>query len=120
MWEIDYEDKYNTRANKYEKSNPVELEQVFYNLATYLDALNMCGHPRLIKRGFVHIEPKGIIGIDQSGGDRKIKDLKEIRLYIFPFIEKNTVHMLTIGDKNAQSKDIDWCRKIVDKIRRKQ
>ena len=118
MWKLDYEDKYRICANKYQKSNPIELEQVFYNLSAYLVALNVCGHPRLIKRGFVHIEPQGIIAIDQSGGERKHKDLKEIRLYIFTFIEKNTVHILTIGDKNSQQKDIEWCKKIVNKIRR--
>jgi len=37
---------------------------------------------------------------------------------MFPDIETHILHLLNIGDKNTQSKDINECRKMVAEIRR--
>jgi hypothetical protein len=91
------------------------------NLEKYHVALCSSGHPRLVQFGFLHKEPKGIMAIDQTGGvlpdGKKRGKLQETRLYTYAALESNTLHLLTIGTKNTQSKDIPFAEKCVTSIR---
>ncbi len=93
---------------------PKKLEWVLRNLTTYLSQLDEGVNPlQIVKLRFVHNEVDGIYAVDQKGGP---KNLAEIRLYLFPHVPSKTLHLLTIGDKNSQSRDINDCRAMVKKI----
>ena len=105
VWTIATTSRYERNYKWYEKKRPNELKAVLDNLDTYFKCLNTLGNPLLIKTGFIHHEPKGIKAIDQKGGGQKVK-LKQTRLYLYPYCEKNILYLLAIGDKTAQNNDI--------------
>lgn len=111
-WTLEVTDTYQRRHEYYEKKHPNELTAVTGNLDTYFKALSELGNPLQVKAGFIHNEPNGIKGIDQKGGGRKVK-LQQTRLYVFPDVVAKTLYLLTIGDKNAQRDDINFCRQYV-------
>lgn len=115
-WTLSYADKYERAHKKYQKKRPNELIAVLNNLDTYHNALTQLNNPLLIKSGFIHPEPIGIIAIDQKGGKKKVK-LKQTRLYIYPNVKTKTLHLLTIGDKTSQKSDIKYCKDIVTQIK---
>lgn len=51
-------------------------------------------------------------------GQKKVKlaKLQETRLYLYCIIENKILKLLKIGDKNTQSKDIQYCKNIVEQI----
>ena len=70
--------------------------------------------PQQITAGFIHQEPGGVKAIDQKGPRKGIGGTpKEGRLYVFPEEESKTLHLITIGDKNSQQKDLADCRKFM-------
>ena len=89
-----------------------ELENVHDNLDTLMETLNMDEVSlEQLPFGFLHKEPKGIKAVDQRGpGGRS---LKQVRLYLYPHRETKTVHVLTIGDKKTQPKDIEQSKNFV-------
>ena len=119
-WELNFTDKYSRMYKQYEKKSPNELIAVLSNLDFYFSALNNLGDPLLIKAGFIHREPDGIKAIDQKGGKRvkRKTKLKQTRLYIYPAMQEKILYLLTIGDKNSQKEDINFCRNFVKQIRR--
>lgn len=113
---MDLSDKYECKLATYRKKHLDELKAVLINFASYMSAVKMCGNHLLVKAGYIHIEPNGIIAIDQKGGERKIKKLQQTRLYLFPNKENRTVYVLTIGNKNSQQADIKWCGNYIKKL----
>ncbi len=114
-WKLEIADKYVRVFKRYEKKEPKILKAVLANLDKYFHALEDHVSPQNITAGFIHKEPHGIKAIDQKGGNEK---LKETRLYIYPDTTKNTLHLITIGDKKTQSVDIKFCNKYVKDIRK--
>ena len=114
MWESQPTDVFKRKLEWYTKKRPKELEWALRNLNTYLGQLDEGVNPlQIVKLRFVHNEHNGIYAVDQKGGP---KNLAEIRLYLFPHVPSKTLHLLTIGDKNSQSRDINDCRAMVKEI----
>lgn len=116
MWDIEPTDEFERRYRYFQKKRPRELAAMLDNLDTYQRALRAGAKIPGIHFGFMHHEPKGIVGIDQKGGG---KALKEARLYIYPDATTKTIHGLTIGDKKTQHEDIEYAKKMVDEIRKR-
>lgn len=111
-WALEPTDTYQRRVEYYEKKHPHELAAVMGNLDTYFKTLTKLNNPLQIKAGFIHHASDGIKEIDQKGGRQKVK-LQQTRLYVFPDTSNKTLYLLTIGDKNTQRDDINFCRKYV-------
>jgi len=120
-WCIETTDQWKRDLGRYEKKHPDELSAILQNLDKYHAAICASKHPRLVQFGFLHKEPKGIFAIDQTGGaladGRKRGKLQETRLYTYAVLESNTLHLLTIGSKNTQQKDIAFAERAVTAIR---
>ena len=120
-WEIELNEQCGRDIRKYEKKNPDELEAVLLNLEKYKEALDAAVHPRLVSFGFMHSEPTGMIAIDQTGGalpsGTKRKRLQETRLYTYSDLESKTLHLLCLGSKSSQPKDIRFAESAVDALR---
>lgn len=119
MWQLEPTEKFNKKLDKYKKKNVYEALAVLENLDLYFKTLLELEKPLLIKAGFIHIETKGVIALDQSGytleNGKKLK-LKQTRLYIYADTEEEKVYLITIGDKNSQQKtDLPDCRKFMKK-----
>ena len=114
MWRLECVDEYERRRKRYQKDRPNELLAVLDNLDTYHKSLDMGAEPLRRVHGFMHIEPSGVIAIDQKGGGRY---LAQTRLYVYPDTETETLYVITLGDKQSQRQDIQTCREFVKQIR---
>ncbi len=108
--------RYESRSETYSKNHPDELFAVTQNLQLYLEEIELGKDPLKVKKGFIRIEPNGIRAISQSGGYKK--KLAKTRLYTYCDTRTNTLYLLCIGGENGQGKDIEYCKKEVEKIRR--
>lgn len=113
MWKLLPTPDIEKRRKAYQKKHSRELINVFDNLDTFFKCLEAGADSGKIHRGFIHSEPAGVLAIDQKG---KGKHLKEFRLYIYPDDETETLHLITLGDKNSQSDDIQQCKKFVEAL----
>lgn len=114
-WSLESSTDYERAFKFYEKKHPSELRAVLSNLAAYTMALKKGVHPQFIRAGYIHDEPQGIKALDQKGGGKKQK-LQQTRLYIYPELDKKTLHLITIGDKVSQRSDIKLSIKYVDDL----
>ncbi len=53
------------------------------------------------------------MAIDQKGF---CGNLQETRLYIYTVDATQTVHLITLGDKNEQHSDIEFCKEFVKSL----
>lgn len=113
-WQSEPTETYRCRHEDYRKKHPHELAAMEDNLDTYFKALCKGVNPLQITAGFIHHEPEGIKAIDQKGGKQKIK-LQQARLYIYPDVPTKILFLLTIGDKQSQKSDINYCREYARK-----
>ena len=100
---------------RYGKKHPSELAAVIRNLDMYFDTLKRSGNPTQVQAGFIHHGPDRIKEIDQKGKTKT--KLQQTRLYVFPDIERGTLHLLKIVDKNSQTADIRFSREMVKEIK---
>ncbi len=112
MWQVAETDEYERRHKRYRKKHPRELAAVLDNLDTYFRSLAAGVCPKQVKHGFMHNELHGVIAIDQKGGG---VNLAQTRLYIYP--ERDTLYLITMGDKQSQQDDLAICREFVSAIR---
>lgn len=115
-WDYAPYDKYNRQVKHYDKKHKDELVAILENLGKYMKALRLAGSPQHVTGKYIHKEPMGVKGLDESG-ERTVKDLQCTRLYVYPEVESKTLHLLTIGPKKTQPKDIKLCKEIVKQIR---
>ncbi len=115
-WFVEASGQYDRKHKFYVKKRPNELKAVLNNLATYYTALSLNG-PQKINAGFIHNEPHGVKAVDQKGYMPK---LQATRLYFYPDVNTNIVHLITIGDKNSQKDDINFCNNFIKKLRDKK
>ena len=113
MWKVVPTPEYERRHKTYQKKHRRELRAVLDNLDTFVKALEGGASVQQIQYGFVHREPRGVRAIDQRGKERA---LRQTRLYIYPDEKTKTVHLLILGDKRSQSKDIKFCSSVVTKL----
>jgi hypothetical protein len=95
------------------KKRPDELAAVLRNLERYLMLLKVSKNSKCVQAGYLHHEPMGVIAIDQKGIGG---NLQETRLYIYAAEETKTVHLITIGNKDEQHSDIEFCKEFVNCI----
>ncbi len=116
FWNIKLTDKFEIRYEAFEEKYEEEIISAWDNLDAYLKALQGVDNPLKVNSGYIHIETKGMIAIDQTKADRK---LREIRLYIYPDVKTKTLLLLTIGDKRTQKKDIQFAVNCIKKYKGK-
>lgn len=100
----------------YEKKRPAELAAVLNNLKRYHSQLVKSKNALCVQAGYIHSEGKGVIALDESAGGG---NLAATRLYIYSDEATRTVHLITIGNKDTQPKDIKMCHTYVEALNRK-
>lgn len=114
MWELEQNADFEKKIKKFNKRHRTEAKNSLDNLAAYLASL-CCGmKPQQIIRGYIHREGGGVQSLDESGPNHPNKP---IRLYIYPEEDTETLHVITIGDKNSQSDDVRFCHEFVESLR---
>ena len=102
------------------KKHPAEMEKVVENFIDYVNFVKSKDNPLLaLNKGYIHKEQKGMIAIDQKGTDSNSrKKLTQMRLYIYPDMEKKEIHVLKVNIKSTkrqQGEDINECLKLLEK-----
>lgn len=114
MWSIVPLEPYEARRRKWPKKYKRELLAVHNNLDTFFTALVNGQRPADARFGFIHPEPMGVLAIDQKGGGAS---MKETRLYVYPDTRTESLYLITLGDKDSQSADIDQCSEFIKEVR---
>lgn len=121
-WQLETTGQFERDAKRYAKKQPNEYLAVMENLEKYHMAIESAKHPKLVQFGFLHEEPKGIRAIDQSGGalasGKKRGTLDQTRLYSYADLESKSLHLLCLGSKTTQAKDIRYAESVVDALRK--
>jgi hypothetical protein len=110
MWQIEAIPQFEKDRKWYEKKRPAELAAVLRNLDRYFEQLNSAPNPKAFMAGYMHTEPHGVVAIDQKGGGA---NLQETRLYVYPHEERKVLYIITIGNKDDQSSDVQFCSEFV-------
>jgi hypothetical protein len=114
-WRVSPTPEFIRSSQTYEKKHPDELAAALANLfQRYLPRLNHARRHGLVQAGCLHHEGQGVIAIDQSGQGR---NLRETRLYAYPHDESFTLHLLLIGDKATQKRDLRIVHEIPKRLR---
>lgn len=117
MWQIEPSSQWPRDQKWYEKKRPREFSAVLHNLQRYLDQLNATANAKIVQAGYLHSEPNGVIAIDQKGGG---VGLQETRLYTFADSNTKILHLITVGDKQSQTKDIKFSSDFVKNLQGNQ
>ncbi|MDT8389835.1 MAG: hypothetical protein RRC34_04925 [Lentisphaeria bacterium] len=115
-WTISYDRASKASFAKYNQKHPRETASVFSNLARVIDYLQSGRPIEPPPFGFLRSEGKGLYRIGQTG----VKSAKETRLYIFFAVIEKVIHVLGIGDKGSQKRDIQNCLGLVGYIMSEQ
>ncbi len=83
------------------------------NLDTYLKTLSSGVKPKQAVFGFIHAEPFDVVAVTEKGGGPA---LAATRLYTDPDITRNTLYLITLGDKKSQRNDIKICKDFVARL----
>ncbi len=115
-WVFETTELFERRFRQYKKKHPQETAATLNNLETYRQALSAGVERSRIQAGFIHREPQGVVAIDQQGAKG---GTHETRLYTYAVEIDCVLHLITMGDKNSQKRDLKDCRSIVSSLRRK-
>ena len=114
-WSIQRTTRFDNRYKKLAKKHRNECQNTFTNLYRYFQGLREGGKPaQLSVHSFVHNEGEGTYALDQSG---ELKTTTAIRLYIFPDEMTKVLRLVTIGEKNTQSRDVNEVHQFVRAIK---
>jgi hypothetical protein len=114
LWTLEPTEEYERRFKYYSKKHRRELTAILSNLNKFVDTLNDGTNPKPFVFGFLHAEPSDVVAIDPGGG----KNLVATRLYAYPDVAREVLHLLTIGGKPDQHDDIQNCKRLVIEIKR--
>ena len=115
MWAYAPCEEYERQLRKWPKKYKRELMAMLHNLETFFKALHGGQKPCQAKFGFIHPEPCGALGIDQKGAGASAK---ESRLYIYPDEVHECLRLITLGDKDSQTEDIQTCKHFIEALRK--
>lgn len=89
------------------RRHPEAVDDAMLHVGRYRERyLEVLGPPRgFTQPGFVHIEPAGLLAIDQ--GRRPYR--AEIRVYVYPDTATRELWLVRAGDKRSQNADIAYC-----------
>ena len=106
-WTLATAPGFERRLARLRRRHPAAVDDAMLNVGRYLERyLNVLGPPRgFTQPGFVHIEPSGLLAIDQ--GRRPYR--AEIRIYVWPDVPTRTLWLVQAGDKRLQNADIAYC-----------
>jgi len=110
MWVLSPTDQWLRDQKRYQKKDPWELAAILANLDRLLEILKEAPNSRTVQAGFIHSEGGGILAVDQKGGG---PNLMETRGYLFCEDIEKTVHLITIGDKRTQSRDVQYSKEFL-------
>lgn len=113
-WQLETSDGFTAVREWYEKKRPNELAAVINNLKRYSTQLIKAKNSLCVQGGYIHSEGRGVIALDESAGG---SSLAATRLYVFPDDKRRVLHLITIGDKGSQQRDIKACHAYVDSIK---
>ena len=116
MWKLQAASSFDRARKRYEKKRPDELAAVLRNLGRLRDRLDELPDCRAAQFGFLHPEPHGVWAIDQHGPS-KVR-LQETRLHVYPSSENQTLHIITVGNKNSQASDLRLVAQFVEALTR--
>lgn len=120
MWKLEAHPQFVKKLSKWPKKHRREITAMIDNLDTLFAALCQGTRVEQAKRqlGFVHGKyPCGIVSVDQRGGGG---GLKQTRLYAYPDEGANVLYQLTLGDKDSQPADVQFCAEWVEDHLRKR
>ena len=117
LWQVEALPEFARTLKQYQKKHRDAVAQLLVNLEAMHEALNLGVKPASLQSGHIHHEPQGILAVDQRGGPGKTI---ELRLYTYPCEGSSTLHLLMIGDKGSQSRDIAWCSGVVRNLRKER
>jgi hypothetical protein len=86
------------------------LAAVLNNFGRYLTQLNASKNAACVQAGYLHTEGKGVLAVDERAGG---PNLEATRFYFFAHEGTRTVHLITIGNKDAQQSDVKFCHDFV-------
>ena len=112
MWSISTADAPSSAFHKYQRNHPNEYASVFANLQRvkgFLDAGHNLGAFQL---SWFRAEGAGVYRIGQTGVPRAY----ETRLYVCFDAAQQVVHILGIGDKSSQPRDVPTARRLAARI----
>ena len=110
-WTVSYVNSYPERRGKdLAKKHKKEVENIMLNFAKYIDLLQAEEKPvDLLKYlSFVRNEGKGLYAIDP----RPPAKAYPLRFYIYP--KSGIVHVINIGDKGTEKKDVPAAHKVIE------
>ena len=116
MWTINQDNAERSQIKRYSKKHPREVVACFANLERLCLALDggLTIQEAETGLGFFSSEGGGIYRIAQTG----VAHAKETRLYVLVIIVGSSIHVLTIGDKDTQQRDLRRSREIAESIKR--
>jgi hypothetical protein len=106
-WTLALADGFERRLTRLRRRHTEAVDDAMLNVAKYHERyLCQLGYPRSFTQpGFVHIEPQGLLAIDQ--GHRPYRT--QIRIYVYPEVDTLTLWLVQAGDKRLQNADIAYC-----------
>ena len=117
MWTIEPSTQWQKEQKWYDKKRPDELAAVLRNLQRFSALLSVSKNSKCVEAGYLHKEPSGVIAIDQKGFSG---NLQETRLYTFVIDATQTIHLITIGNKDSQHSDIEYSKEYVKQFESEQ
>lgn len=106
---------FKNRIKKFKKKHYEEVIAVltnFKNVMTYFEETNST---QLRTSDLVRKETAGIVAVDEKGCNKKGK--YALRLYFFVTDDPKECYILTIGDKNTQEADNNFCKDMLKKAK---
>ena len=108
-WTVKFEGACQKELAKYNKRYRREVASVMSNLQYLHEHLLLGNHLGSCNFGFWGSERDRLYRIGQTG----VRDAKETRLYVFPDEATSIIHVLCIGDKNTQPRDIKRAKEMI-------
>jgi len=104
-WIVKYETGDKNSFKFWENKYPREFASCFDNLNRVVTELNSGKKLNGFRFNFFRFEKKDVWRIGQTG----VLSAKETGLYVFVDQVNKLIHVLKIGGKDSQKKDIHWC-----------
>lgn len=108
MWTTWETDRYKQRYKSFErnKGQRAAFVSVLSNMLKLFNALKLGVPLNQARYGFLKPEGGGVLRIGEAGP----RNVAATRLYVYPDEENEVLFLLSIGDKNTQSRDIKECK----------
>ena len=104
------------REKQLSKQHRAEVASAMVNFANAMTFFQHSTVEQLRRDRLVRRESHGVLAVDQRGSDRCPPF--PVRLYFYPWQDENGKHciILTIGDKNRQQEDNNYCADCLRKL----